>query len=492
MSGAFGRGSRFVRSRRAAIALAWCALAPASAALLPGCGERGGDRERVVEFWTISLRPTFTGYMEERIGAFEASRPGVRVRWVDVPFSSVERKLLAAAAAGRAPDVVNLSDMMFARYAGAGAFEDLSDDLGPGVLGRYHEGALSVGRLGGELLALPWYLTTQSLIYNRALLEEGGLEPGELPRTWGGLVAAAGPYYERTGRWLFTQPIGTDSQLPVMLMSEGIVPFGLDGEGLLRASVAREEVAGYLGEWVSLYRAGALPRESATRGFEHLIDVYQDERVAVVNTGANFLGRVRDVSRGVYERTGVAPPAVGALGAAHVAVMPVCVSARSEEPELSREWLVFITSPESQSMFARLAAILPSTRASLDDPFFGGPTAEEEAAGLETVGEARSLIAGELGRAVAFTPALESWPDLRRVFNERFKRVLLDGADLEEELAAIEADWDRIIDEMNARRAASGGEPAGVEALPVRLRGVVQSGEDGQARRLSHLGGAVR
>ena len=90
--------------------------------IVPSCGR---DDTQRIEFWTISLRPTFTGYIESRIDAFEADHPGVEVVWVDVPFMAIERKLIAAAAADRAPDVINLSDMMFARFAAAGAFVDL-------------------------------------------------------------------------------------------------------------------------------------------------------------------------------------------------------------------------------------------------------------------------------------------------------------------------------------------------------------------------------
>ena len=74
------------------------------------CGDRGdSDGVKRLEFWTLALSP-FEGYIRERIGAFEAANPGVKVIWNDVPFEAMDRKLLAAASAGRAPDVVNFSD----------------------------------------------------------------------------------------------------------------------------------------------------------------------------------------------------------------------------------------------------------------------------------------------------------------------------------------------------------------------------------------------
>jgi putative chitobiose transport system substrate-binding protein len=429
-----------------------------------GACERN-DTQRV-EFWTISLRPTFTDYIESRVAAFEAEHPGVDVVWVDVPFMAVERKFIAAAAAGRAPDVINLSDMMFARFAAAGAFTDLTLTLPDGAESAYHPGALRIGRLSGGLYALPWYLTTQATMSNASLLEKGGLSPGDLGSTWGDLMANAEVFYDRTGVSLFTQPLGQDSQLPMMLIADARPPFRAGPDGELVADLTREDVREYLAEWVRLYRAGVLPRECVTRGFEHLIDVYQDERVAALVTGVNFLGRIRDTARTVYDETEVRPAITGTLGRAHIAVMPVGVTSQSRDPELATAFALHITSAESQAEFCRLATILPSTPEAFRDPYFDGPTRSERAEGLEKVGRTRALVAETMDAAVPFTPAVECWPDLRRSFEAGMKQVFLDGADLGETLARTEREWQGIIDETNARRAAAGAAPAKFSAVP--------------------------
>lgn len=436
---------------------------------LRGCDEQP---TREISFWTISLRPTFTDYIRERTAAFEHMHPGTRVKWVDVPFSAIERKLLAAAAADRAPDVVNLSDMMFARFASAGAFADLEPLLTVEQLDLYHPGALGVGKLSNQQLALPWYLTTQAMIINRSLLSKGGLNLETVGRTWTDLMVQAEDFHQQTGAFLFTQPLGTDSQLPMMMLSDGIVPFSLDADGLLTADLAQPGVREFLAAWVDLYRSGVMPREAATAGFEHLIEVYQNQRVAVLNTGANFLGRVRDVSRDVYHQSTVLPPLTGTLGAAHIAVMPVCVSATSSHPQLAADFAAFITSPESQLAFCRLAPILPSTPESLRDSFFQGPTQEEVDQGLETVGVGRATVTQALQTAAAFTPPLEAWPEMRARFNDRIKASLLDGADLDKTLDLIERDWQLAIERMNTRRLQTGGQPAGAQTLTeIRMLG---------------------
>lgn len=448
---------------------------------LNSCADRPETTE--IELWTLSLRPHFDDYVEGVIDGFEAEHPGVEVVWIDVPFSAVERKFIAAAAAGRAPDVINLSDLMFARFVGADAFLNLQGKLPGDPNARYHAGALAVGELGSGLFALPWYLTTQARIVNTAKLAELGYTSDTIGTTWPTLRQQALDTFEKTGETLFTQPLGQDSQLPVMMLADGIVPFKTDDTGRLRASLTNSTVQEWVTQWIELYRSGAMPRQAATNGFEHLIEVYQEQRVAVLNTGANFLGRVRGASPTTYDNTEVSAPIVGALGRAHVAVMPVAVSRSTAHPVLATALAWELTSPENQLAFCRLASILPSTPESLRDPFFQGPTPKELETGDEKLGSARVIVAGALGDAVAFTPRLECWPTLRRSFNEHIKRALLSNADIGGVLGDIERDWNQSLDQEDQRRSLAGEPRIAMNAIPTPPP--VDTVPDGSANGLS-------
>ena len=96
--------------------------------LLPGCTGRpggGGAGARELSVWTLDLAPRFNPFMQAVIQDWERRHPGVRVRWSDVPWSSVERKLLAAVFARTAPDVVNLNPPFAANLASKGGLLDL-------------------------------------------------------------------------------------------------------------------------------------------------------------------------------------------------------------------------------------------------------------------------------------------------------------------------------------------------------------------------------
>lgn len=419
----------------ACVALACCVVA------LGGC-DHSEQRDGIeIELWTLALRPTFKEYIEGVLHDFEKAHPDLRVRWVDVPFDALGRKLIAAAAAGRAPDVVNMSDLQYARFASLGATRDLDGLLAEDPAQVYLEGALAPARINGKLGALPWYLSTQVCFVNTGLLEEAGWAIDNLGRDWSTLMAQARRYHKQTGGFLFTQSLAVESELPVMLIAEGLPPFSQD-KGRLVADLTRDEVVAFVWDWVELYRDGALPREAATAGHAHVVELYQNGQIALAMTGANFLSRIADSAADVFDATAVRPAITGRLGRSHVAVMFLSVTSSSKHPEASAALAAWLTSPENQLAFARLVNILPSTPASLDDPLF---VASNDSP-VGKLDQARYTSALALRDAVAFTPALGTWPDLRRAFDEGIKAALLDGKDVRETLAEIERDWNRILD----------------------------------------------
>lgn len=465
------RHDRAVDRRGALRAAAALAAGAVLGGLPMGCVDRGG---RTLTLWTLALRPWFDGYMREQISAFEVAHPGVTVEWSDVPFDALERKLIAAASAGRAPDVVNMSDLNFARFASAGAFAPLDVPARQ----RFLPSALELCRLrvrGDDtrrVMGLPWYLTPQVSMVNTRLLERGGLSALTVPGTWSGLLAEAGRFRERVGTaggeragvFLFSQPLGEESQIPIMMLGEGIVPFREDGSGLV-AELNRPDVEEFVGRWVAAFGAGWLPRAAGTTGHSHLLQMYQDGELAAVSTGPSFLRRIKAAAPEVYEATAVISGTTGKLGRAHMPVMVLGVSAKSQEPALASALAWHLTSPESQTAFCKRAPIMPSSVESLDDPFFAdrGEGGLVERAKLESVRSLRT--------ATAFTAALDVWPDLRRSLEDGMKRVLLDGADLHATLGAVNNEWQGLL-RLGVRSGLDAVPRPGVVGLAGRPEGL--------------------
>jgi putative chitobiose transport system substrate-binding protein len=444
------RDPSLVLSRRQAIG---CIAGSCALPLLHGCETRSRNSSGAIaiEFWTLALAP-FESFIRERIAAFESLHPHVSVTWVDVPFDALDRKLIAAASAKRAPDVVNLSDRSFARYVALGGMLDISTLLPGNPDTTYLPGALSLGKINVAsaagsrargLLALPWYLTTSVGLVNTELLGAGGIEASALSRDWRSLWRQARDYHRATGNHLFSQPLGEESQMPIMLLGEGLSPL-IERDGRLRADFTRDEIVDFISGWVTLYRDGALPAEAATSDHGHLTNMYQNRELALIDTGPNFLNRVRDNAPSVFAQTQVRPPVTGALGRAHIATMVLGVTVQSRHPREAAALAWHMTSAESQLGLCRLAPVLPSAAAGLDDPMFALDQSIDDA-DLPRLG--RRLSAQSLRSAVAFTPRIDVWPDLRRALEAAMKRLLLDPArDVRADLSRLSREWDGILD----------------------------------------------
>jgi len=63
------------------------------------CNSTPSSTQPEIEFWTMQLQPKFTPYFNNAIATFEQENPDVKIRWIDVPWSSMETKILTAVSA---------------------------------------------------------------------------------------------------------------------------------------------------------------------------------------------------------------------------------------------------------------------------------------------------------------------------------------------------------------------------------------------------------
>ena len=65
-------------------------------------------QENEVVFWTLQLG-TFDNYMNPLVQEFERENPGIKIKWIDVPYSEGEKRTLASILSNTPPDLVNLT-----------------------------------------------------------------------------------------------------------------------------------------------------------------------------------------------------------------------------------------------------------------------------------------------------------------------------------------------------------------------------------------------
>ena len=408
---------------------------------LAGCGGPKPER-RQLQVWTLDLAPKFNDTINGAIAAWERQHPDVDVVWTDVPWGSVERKLLAAVFARTAPDVVNLNPLFAANLASKGGLLPLDPLLPPGAEASYLPRLWQAGRSAGpdgrpQQFTVPWYLTVRITLANTGLLRQAGYAAP--PRRWEEVPAYAEAVKRKTGRYaLFVTVVPDDSaELLESMVQMGVTL--LDG----RQRAAFNSPAGRraFAFWTDLYRRGLLPREVVSQGYRRAIELYQSGELAQVGSGAEFLRSIQTNAPRIAAVTRPFPPLTGASGDANVAVMNLAVPKQTRLPREALSFALFLTDATNQARFAEQARVLPSSKGALRQLEAGlrreRPASPDEA----LVQQARLLSADTLERARVLVPASPGVKRLQAIVYTQLQRAMLGQLSSDAALAEAERQW---------------------------------------------------
>jgi putative chitobiose transport system substrate-binding protein len=408
----------------------------AVAALIPAGGPApaGAGAPATIEFWTISLQPFFTGYINGLIDAYQRAHPGVRVHWIDVQPQALDQKLLSSLAGGVPPDVVNLNTETTLRLAGLRALVDMDAAVPPDARSRYFPNIWASMRLDGRAYGIPWYVTPDVLAYNRALFRKAGLDPARPPATTEQFIQAAMTVKKKTGVYGFMPNVDGIRFLKVF-QEEGLPVLSPDRRRAVFDTAAHIAV---LARYVDLFKHDQFPDDTLRRGYLGATERYGQGQLAMLTTGPQFLLRVRTDDPDVYRDTAVAPAPVGRGHVLDLPTMDLAVPVASRRRAEAVAFALFVTDDANQLAFSKLVDIFPSTRAAAGDSYFtrGGPTPEDQA---------RVVAARELGAARDLTVAVPHSDELYRVFREAIESAFYGKMSAGQALEWAVREWNRRL-----------------------------------------------
>ena len=429
------RPQRLARALLAAVAMAGVLSACAPA-------RRQATDRQAIQFWTLDLAPKFNGYLNDVIARWEQQNPGYDVVWTDVPWGSVERKLLAAVFARTAPDVVNLNPLFAANLASKGGLQPLEPLLPEGASTTYLPRIWQAGQSAApdgqpQQFAIPWYLTARITLANTQILSEAGY--GAPPRTWEEVPAYAEAVKRRTGRYaLFVTVVPEDSaELLESLVQMGVTLL----DGRQRAAFNTPAGRRAFAFWSDLYRRGLLPREVVSQGYRRAIELYQSGELAQVGSGAEFLRSIQTNAPQVAAATRPYPPLTGANGAANVAVMTLAIPRQSKVAEPATRFALFLTNATNQARFAEQARVLPSSVGALQQVEAALEAEQPASQPEQLVRQARLLSAQTLSSARVLVPASPGVKRLQAIVYTQLQRAMLGQVSSDAALAEAERQW---------------------------------------------------
>ena len=409
-----------------------------------GCSNSSNSSAEEVEFWTMQLQPKFTQYFANLNSDFEQNQE-LPIRWIDVPWSAMESKILTAISANTAPDVVNLNPNFASVLATRNAWVNIDEVISPQQKAAYLPQiwqANSIEICEAEAcetttFGVPWYLTTRVTIYNQQLLQQAGIK--EPPTTYQELATTAGQIKEKTGKYAFfvTFVPGDSGEVLESLVQMGVTL--LDEEG--KAAFNTPEGIAAFNYWVDLYREKLLPPEVLTQGHRYAIELYQGGEIALLSSGAEFLEAIATNAPTIAEVSATAPQITGKTGKKNVAVMNLAIPRNTDKPEEALDYALYVTNTENQLAFAKAANVLPSTKEAVDK-YIQELTTQESITPIE---EARKVSAMQLKDAEVLIPAMDNLQLLQKVIYENLQAAMLEEKTVEQAVEDAANEWDSQI-----------------------------------------------
>ncbi|MEU1023171.1 extracellular solute-binding protein [Streptomyces sp. NPDC005900] len=360
-----------------------------------GSTDASGKIEGEITFQTWNLKANFKPYFEGLVAEFEDKYPGTDVKWIDQPGEGYADKISADAAAGTLPDVVNVSPDLVAPLAKAGLALDLDKAAGK-YEKEYLPGAWKSHQIPGAegTYAFPWYLNTGPLFYNKRLFKDAGLDENKPPKTYDQLFDQALRLAKKS-----------DGKVATLANVPTIEDFGRYGVPLMNeegTGFAFNDAKGVelLTRYKKLYDAKALDGQALTATPESTGKKFLTEAVAMNPGSALDLEKFKKDAPKLYKNIGITPQ-ISNTGKDNMYVMGVMVNARTKQTPAAVAFAHFVTDAEHQMEFAKKVAIFPSTRGSLDDPYFTRQDGKEET-------RVRVAAAKSIKTAVNYTPVLFS------------------------------------------------------------------------------------
>jgi putative chitobiose transport system substrate-binding protein len=393
----------------------------------------GKTNSTEIEFWTINLKKNFESYLTGLIDGFKKQHPDAKITWVDVPGNEVKPKLLAAVAAGKAPDVVNLTSSDLEEFVPS--LTDLSPYVSADQQQAYTPNLMEPLKRDGKLVALPWYNGGAPIsIYNADLVGKAGLDAANPPRTFTEALAWATKLHQATPKVYGMNGIPDMS----VMQAEGVSLLSPDRT---KAAFNTAEAKQILAAWKDAYTKGGIAPGSTVKDDRQYPQTLDNQQVAFSATVLPFVLKNNEKNApDVYKKLKVGPSATGKAG---TYILPdqqtIVVPKGAKNPKLATEFGLYVTNADNQTAMCKLVTIYPSTAESLKDPHFS----TFQPGNLQD--EARKIVADELPKVKLGYLGTGKDDKLKDRWLENMRAMYSGSKTVDQTVADAEKEWNGIL-----------------------------------------------
>lgn len=375
-----------------------------------------------VIFWTLQMSD-FSDYMNGVIADFEQQNPGIKIKWIDVPFSEGEKRTLASVLSDNPPDLINLNPDFSATLAQKGALYEIPKSAGE----QFVPEIIDSLTYNGKLYSLPWYATSAVTIYNKDLLAKAGVN---VPETYEQAGKIAPVIKEKTGAYVLLPNI-TENDTMLKILNK----YGVNGY----ENINSEQSVRVFEFFKDLYAKNLIPKESITQTHREALEKYMAGNIVIFQAGANFLTMIKENAPSIYAVTDVAPQIKGELGQNDFSLMNFVIPLKAKHKDEALKFALFLTDSKNQLELAKLTNVIAVNRETLKNEFYN----KYERGDL--MAKARVISAKQLNHVQPAMKSVRNQKDINNIVNAAVQEVLLDKAPTDEILDKTAKEWQNLL-----------------------------------------------
>jgi putative chitobiose transport system substrate-binding protein len=346
---------------------------------------KGVEANAEITFWTFYLSPTFDQYIKDTITRFEATYPGVKVKWEDHQ-GTFQDDLKNAFAAGIAPDVINLSvsEGWVSDYASKNLLLNLDDKVEQSVKDIYFPGLWKQQLIDGKNFQFPWYQGLNVELINKRLFAAAGLDPAAFPKTIDGIPALCQTLKDKAATVCDIR-LTVNDLIAQMVYEGNVKPISADGKTFTFDS---PEAVAWLQMYVDMVKAGTVDTSIITTKEDRTgLLLFSAGQAPFYATGPNLIRDVKSNNETLYNDLAVAMAPLGKSGVTGKGLMSISVKGDTKFPNASIALAQFFTNPRAMVEFAQKVSVYPSSPKAFEDPFFSSASTAIEDSARPLAGE---------------------------------------------------------------------------------------------------------
>ena len=399
--------------------LAFCIFLLASFIVLININnKKAEEKETQVVFWTVQLSP-FSSYMQNVIKEFETKNPNIKIKWIDIPYSEAEKRVLASLLSNNMPDLINITADFNTTLSTKGALLNIETGME-----NYSNEILKAVTYNNKTYGIPFYATSAITIFNKDLVNEFNITTH--PQTYIDLFNIINKSKQIKNKYLFMPTLTENDTLYKILNKYNLAS---------HSKINTQKSVEFFTQLAKLYNDEKIPKEAITQTHREVLEKYSSGQIAYLQAGANFLNIIKENSLDIYEKTDITYQLYGTKKEYDFSLMTLAIPLKSQKQKEAILFAQFLTNEENQLEFAKLTGVLPCNKLALNNEYFK----ETQTNNLDK--KARTVSAKQLLNPISYPQQTNKHKEILTLINKTTEQILLENENPQTMLNTLSKNW---------------------------------------------------